>query len=68
VHRLLRDAEERRDLLPAPAELARAEHLQLLDRLQQRAQRSDPTQPDVRIPARRLRHDLLRAHHVVNIT
>src|SRR5437660_170970 len=34
MHGLLRDAEQSGDLLPAPAELARPLHLQLLDRLE----------------------------------
>src|SRR6266508_101806 len=62
--RLLRDAEQGRDLLPAPAKFARAAYLQLLDRVQQRAQGSDPAPPDLRILARCLRHDLTRLDHL----
>src|SRR6185437_3866186 len=53
VDRLLRDAEQRRDLLPAPPELSRAANLQLLDRLEQRAQRCNRAQADLGIAARR---------------
>jgi hypothetical protein len=42
MHRLLGDAQQRGDLLPAPATLAGAAHLQLLDGLQQRPQGGDP--------------------------
>jgi len=50
---LLRDTEQFGDLLPAPTELTRASHLQLLDRLDQRAQRRRPAQPNLGILARR---------------
>ena len=40
-----------RDLLPAPAALARVAHLQLLERLEQRAQRRHGGEPDGRVAA-----------------
>src|SRR5262249_14395987 len=63
MNRLLGDAEQGRDLLPTPAELARTLDLQLLYRLQERAQRRHAAEPDLRILARRLRHDLTRLDH-----
>src|SRR5207248_428520 len=58
VHGLLRDTEQGGDLLPAPAELTRLLHLQLLDRLEQRTQRCHGTQSDLRILTRCLHHHL----------
>jgi hypothetical protein len=67
MHRLLGDAEQRGDLLPAPATLAGATHLQLLDGLEQRPQRGDAAQPDLGIVARGLGYDVRGLHDVVKI-
>ena len=67
VHGLLADAEGVGDLLPRPPLATGVLDLELLERLEQDAQRGDGPEPDDGIAARGLACELGRLGHSVNV-